>query len=1103
MKNLYFITLLLWVFPFTMFGQNTPPVLQWQKCLGGARSEDANASVKTTDGGFLVTATDRSNGGIGSCPNLGNQISLVKFSYTGTVQWTKCLGGFGVEEKSDIKNTPDGGFIVAAYSSSNDTIVGTNHGASDAYIAKLDKNGNIEWQKLYGGSSSDAATNIEVTRDGGYIFIGQTYSNNGDVSGNHGNADIWVVKLNSTGVIEWQKCYGGSGFDFINRTSNSGGGIRETTDGYVFVGQTQSPDGQVTGFHYDPSFIRDDIWAVKLNTSGNIMWQKCLGGSLDDQAAKIEQTVDGGYFISGTTNSIDGDVTPLHGSSTNINTDIWLIKLAANGAISWSKVYGGTRGENAGSMALTSNGDVFIAGSASSADGDVTGVRPDVNCGCGTDAWVLKVNSSGTLIWQKTFGGRRPDGFSNILVDDDGELLLTGNTQSDDGDVSGSSHPYPNYTNSYTDGWVVKTGNYNTIKGTAFLDKNLNGIKDGTDVFLKEGMVKSQKNGYVSESAIVNGNFNLRVDTGTFTTSLNVPGYNVITNNVQSVFNTYFNTDSISFAVQPIPGIRDYQVDLFSITPARPGFNATYKIKYANRGTDTLNNKTIKLVKDPKLQFLSSVPATSSTNGDTLAWNISTLLPADTAFITINLKGAMPPVLNAGDVLSSIAFIDSTLDVTPSNNSDVLHQLVTGSFDPNDKQENHGGIFYIEQLQANQPLTYTIRFQNMGTDTAFNIVVRDTLSDQLDVSTLEIIGASHPYQFNVKDNKYCTWTFNDILLPDFNTNEPASHGYVTYRIKPKSTLQLGDKIYNSASIYFDFNLPVQTNNHETVITLTPVQPPPQPIVSGLQLNYCKNLGAQTAKVLNLPTAASGINVTAKLDGTALTIAADSTVSFIVSGLTAGTHNLVVTYSNITDTLSTTASFTVTAAATPDVNLSANITNVVNLANPVIVTAANASGGGKDPRYTFAWNNSFTNIIQTESSNNTLSINAASLALGDNKVYAKMKTSEDCYTVQTNIDSITIRRDMSTGITDTDNPGQVITIYPNPVNGPITINGLSTGKTYTFTIVNLQGQVIFTKRVANQRTTSISTFKGESGVYWLNIYDEKRNRTLGSVQLIKK
>lgn len=303
MKKLYFFTLVLFAFSLTMMAQNSPPVLQWQKCLGGGGYDEASSTVKTTDGGFVVAATDRSNGSIASCPGMGTQISLVKLSKTGSIQWKKCLGGYGNEEKPVIKNTPDGGFIVAAYSTSNDTIVGGNHGTSgsDVYVAKLDKNGDVEWQKLYGGSADDLASSIQVTDDGGYIYIGHTASNNGDVSGNHGSYDIWVVKISSTGAIQWQKCYGGSGKELVDLNSYSNGVIQKTSDaGYVFVAQTQSTDGQVSGYH-SSQYTRDDIWVVKLNVSGDVIWQKCLGGSLDDEAADIRQTADGGYFIAGTT----------------------------------------------------------------------------------------------------------------------------------------------------------------------------------------------------------------------------------------------------------------------------------------------------------------------------------------------------------------------------------------------------------------------------------------------------------------------------------------------------------------------------------------------------------------------------------------------------------------------------------------------------------------------------------------------------------------------------------------------------------------------------------------------------------------------------------
>ncbi|HEY1200967.1 MAG TPA: T9SS type A sorting domain-containing protein, partial [Niastella sp.] len=620
-----------------------------------------------------------------------------------------------------------------------------------------------------------------------------------------------------------------------------------------------------------------------------------------------------------------------------------------------------------------------------------------------------------------------------------------------------------------------------------------------------KGFVESSKNGKVISSGIdASGAFLNAVDTGTYITTVNLGGnsyYTVKPISKTSIFSSFNNKDSFDFALVPVGIKNDLTISLQAITSMRPGFEATYRIDYSNAGTSTIANTVIKFIKPAATSFVSATLVPSSVTVDTISWNIGSMSPFDAADIKLVLKSGAPPVVNIGDELKFSAAIDPVDgDILPINNTDTLHQTVRGSFDPNDKQENHDGSLYFAQLQAGQSLTYTVRFQNMGTDTAFNIIVKDTVSDKLDISTLEIVGASHPYQVNIKDNKYATFTFNDILLPDHNINETASHGYITYRIKPKSNVQLGDRIYNSASIYFDYNLPVQTNKHETTVRLIPV---PTPVISGLQLSYCGKQGAQSAKILNLPASTSGITVNAKLDATVLTIAADSTVSFTVSSVAAGTHNFTVTYSTVTDVITTTASIVITAVAAPDVNLSANITNVGNLANAVIVTATNASGGGKNPLYTFAWNNGITNIVQAESSNNTVSIPASSLSLGDNKVYVKMKTSENCYSALENIDSINIRRDVSTGIIDSENPGQVITVYPNPVHGPVTVYGLITSKSYTFTIVNLQGQAVFSKRVANQSTANINDFNSAAGMYWLTIYDEKNNRTLGTVKLIKQ
>ncbi len=176
----------------------------------------------------------------------------------------------------------------------------------------------IEWQKCLGGSKTEIANSIQQTTDNGYIVAGTTWSKDGNVSGNHGGYDFWVVKLNSSGGIQWQKCLGGSDEDMANS-------IQQTTDGgYIVAGYTKSNNGDVSGKHG-----WSDFWIVKLNSAGQIEWQKCLGGGISDYAKSIQQTTDGGYIVAGFTESNDGDVNGWHlGFDYDWpSTDFWVVKL--------------------------------------------------------------------------------------------------------------------------------------------------------------------------------------------------------------------------------------------------------------------------------------------------------------------------------------------------------------------------------------------------------------------------------------------------------------------------------------------------------------------------------------------------------------------------------------------------------------------------------------------------------------------------------------------------------------------------------------------------------------------------------------------------------
>jgi uncharacterized repeat protein (TIGR01451 family) len=698
-----------------------------------------------------------------------------------------------------------------------------------------------------------------------------------------------------------------------------------------------------------------------------------------------------------------------------------------------------------------------------------------------------------SFFYKKEFGGSNYDGFSDMALLNDNELVVVGVSASSDGDVPGNKGGH--------DLWVVKLNSVNTVKGSVFIDLNANGIKDAAEPAYPNANVQTS----LGSRAVVSstdsaGKFVNFVDTiGTYNTTVLPfrPYYTIPTR--QTVFTGFNQKDSFSLALVPNAGKKDLLINAIALDPTRGGLDFRYKITYSNIGTETINNCIVSLVRDKYLTYISSSPVYSSFVADTLTWNVGNLLPLSSASIIVTFRVPPPASIVLNTITSLFSIGPSAGDETPADNSQLLVSGVTGSFDPNDKLEAKGGSLTPDELTAGEYLRYTIRFQNTGNDTAFNVSIRDTLTNRLDWNSFEMVGFSHSYHLKMENGRL-TWTFKNILLPDSNRNEPLSHGYISYRIKPKAGLVIGDTIRNSASIYFDFNSPVKTNEQLTIIK-APL--PPQPSVTGLLSSYCNNQGIQKGKIINLPAAASGITATAKLDASSLTIAADSTFSFDVNTLSAGNHTVTVSFTNSSGTKTFSQSFNNTLAITPDVNVSANITNVTNLATPVIITATNATAGGTTPLYTFAKDRTFTTIVQAEGASNVLNLDPATLAIGDNWLFVKMKSNATCITTQSVTDSIKIIRDQATGITDPDNPGKVINIYPNPFNKQLFISGLSSGKIYTLYLTNLNGQLLQQKRITNRTNAELILQKEKAGTYLLSVYDEKKKVLLGSVKVIRQ
>ena len=408
--------------------QAQAPEIEWQRCYGGTGWEEARSIEQTFDGGYILAGyTDSNDGDISGFNGGAGDYLVVKINAVGEIEWQKCLGGSGWDDANSVQQTMDSGFIIAGHSQSIDGNITDSHGGDDCWIVKLNSFGEIEWQHSYGGSSTDYAESIIQTVDSGYIFSGFTGSMDGDVTGLHGEYDVWVVKISVNGEIEWEQCLGGS-------EEERGRSIIQMASGnYLSTAYTQSNNGDLTGNHGGY-----DFWILELSEAGEIIWQKTYGGSENEFAYSSAITDDSGLIAVGLTESNNGDVSGYHGGVY----DYWAIKVDSLGVLEWQKCFGGSVTDRGYAVSLALDKGFFFTGYSNSDDGDVT-----ENIGY-ADFWILNMDSLGNLDWQKSVGGTSNDEALSIDATIDGGLISAGWTMSGDVDVTGF--------HGARDAWVIK-----------------------------------------------------------------------------------------------------------------------------------------------------------------------------------------------------------------------------------------------------------------------------------------------------------------------------------------------------------------------------------------------------------------------------------------------------------------------------------------------------------------------------------------------------------------------------------------------------------------------------------------------------------------------
>ncbi|MBN8641887.1 MAG: T9SS type A sorting domain-containing protein [Flavobacteriales bacterium] len=357
-------------------------------------------------------------------------------------------------------------------------------------------------------------------------------------------------------------------------------------------------------------------------------------------------------------------------------------------------------------------------------------------------------------------------------------------------------------------------GNYNTISGTVTFDQNGDGcdVNDLPKQFLKINMNDGSSIPKVTFTNS-NGNYNFYTLTGSFTLTPQIENSSWFSFSPSSAtipFATLNNTATQNFCLSPIGFHNDVEV---VIVPniARPGFDANYQIVYKNKGNQALSGTVQFTYEDDVLDYVSATQSPDVQTTGSLTWNYTDLLPFEvrTVSIVMNVNSPMEtPVVNIGDQLDFTATINPISgDETPLDNVFGLKQVVVGSFDPNDKTCLEGNV--VSTSKIGDYLHYNINFENTGTFPATFVVVKDMIdAAKFDVSTLQVLNASHPMETRVAGNKV-EFIFDDINLG------PNQHGSVVFKIKTKSTLEEGNTVTNNANIYFDYNFPIETNTTST------------------------------------------------------------------------------------------------------------------------------------------------------------------------------------------------------------------------------------------------------------------------------------------------
>ena len=770
-------------------------------------------------------------------------------------EWIAANPGVGIDVTVDpFNDSYTCGQIVGANNQIGTSVISSN-GLQDVVVQKYASNGALLWVNHFGGAGSDYSSKIVFDGVNAVWVVGhfqQTMTVGAFTLVSSGGSDVFIVKLDaSNGTILMAKkgggstndyamdvCIGSNGHLFFSGNYNGafvfpGANINSSGNGHAFLLELDLTGNPVQSFGITGGV---SIWTHTVDVNGNIY----IGGfststnigfngsaqSMNGQNHFIAKFDAMGVFQSNSLSLFNGEIYGLSADSTGsiyftgnfdsqasfgsisivngANDNALLVKINNNGTYSWAKSFGGNGNDQGYDLKCKSNNELLMTGVYT---GNITFGTVPLAGGGNFRAYLAEIDSSG----QVTTVISGSSSASSVIAS---SLTFSGNGIYLSGSAFGNMN-MAGLSSFVSESFLVKiAGNSNAISGKVFQDVNNNALMDVAEVGLPNVLLQLTNGSFQSLSAN-NGHYEVYANSGTYAVNIpNIPLYHSLS--TPSTQNATFvglgNVDSLNhFGLIPIPNMPDLRVTLTPITAPKAGYVLAYMLSYKNVGT-VAQNATVLFTPPAGINFLSASPSPTLQIANNVEWQLGILQPGQQGDVYVQFN--IPVGTSIGFPLASQVQITPILgDLTANDNVSVNQIQVVGPYDPNIKLVDKDTLYNVSTADW---LEYTVHFQNIGNDTAYNVVLIDTLSSFLDLGSFEVIAMSHqPLEVNF-DGQIMTLRFNQIMLPDSSTNQVGSNGFVKFRLRHPASLPFLTEINNFVDIYFDFNDPIRTNTATTI-----------------------------------------------------------------------------------------------------------------------------------------------------------------------------------------------------------------------------------------------------------------------------------------------